>query len=245
MVGATGTSPQLVFTDQIIVEVIDCNFSDDQICLAAWTSTLGREADLANPDRKKGLINRLIADRHGSPFEHNSATFRVTAPIFVWREHHRHRAGWSYNEESGRYKQLAPHFYVPGPDRHLQQVPGSSQMAYQTMPGTRPQQHLMRGAVEATCEDAYLTYLELLENGIIREMARIVLPVNIMSTCIVTCNSRALMHFLSLRQRHDDAKFPSKPMKEINLVADGYELLLKEAAPLVHQAFVANGRVAP
>lgn len=243
MVGATGTSPQLVFTDQITVEVLDVNFSDDQVCLAAWTSTLGREADLANPERKKGLINRLMADRHGSPFEHNSATFRVTAPIFVWREHHRHRAGWSYNEESGRYKILEPHFYVPGPDRHLRQV--GKAMAYQTEPGTRPQQHLVRGALEACAEDTYLTYLELLENDIMREVARMVLPVNIMSTCICTANSRALMHFLSLRQRHDDAKFPSKPMAEINLVADGYERCLAESAPVVHQAFVAHGRVAP
>ena len=232
----------ITFTDVITVEPLSCNFSDSMVCVAARTSTAGADA---SPEVTKGLINALMRDRHGSVFEHMNATFRVTAPIFVWREHHRHRAGWSYNEESGRYKELQPVFYVPGPERHLAMVPNSKQMQYKTMPGSPQQRHLMRGAVESACEESYLIYRELLDNGIVREMARIVLPVNIMSTCITTCNARSLMHFLSLRQRYDDATFPSKPMAEINMVADGYELLLKDTAPLVHEAFVASGRVAP
>jgi thymidylate synthase (FAD) len=138
---------------------------------------------------------------------------------------------------------LDPVFYVPGPDRHITQV--GKAMEYATEPGTAPQRHLVRGAIEAASEDAYSIYAELLGAGIMREVARMVLPVNIMSTCVVTCNARSLMHFLSLRQRHDDAQFPSKPMAEINIVADGYEMCLAESAPLVHEAFVTNGRVAP
>jgi thymidylate synthase (FAD) len=232
--------PDITFTDVISVEVLSSNFSDEMVCLAARTSTAGADAD---PARTKGLINALMRDRHGTPFEHMNATFRVRAPLFVWREHHRHRAGWSYNEESGRYKVLDPVFYVPGPDRHITQV--GKAMEYATEPGTAPQRHLVRGAIEAASEDAYSIYAELLGAGIMREVARMVLPVNIMSTCVVTCNARSLMHFLSLRQRHDDAQFPSKPMAEINIVADGYEMCLAESAPLVHEAFVTNGRVAP
>lgn len=232
----------LTFTDEITVEVLSSTFSDSTVCSSARTSTAGANAD---PTETKGLINALMRERHGSPFEHMSASFKVTAPIFVWREHHRHRTGWSYSEESARYKQLDPHFYLPGRNRHLQTAPGSKKMEYKTLPGTLPQQHLVRGAIEAASEDAYLIYEELLQNGIMREVARMVLPVNIMSTCITSCNARSLMHFLSLRQRHDDATFPSKPMTEINLVADGYERLLAEEAPLVHEAFVVNGRVAP
>ena len=62
-----------------------------------------------------------MRDRHGSPFEHNSMTFYVQAPIFVFREFMRHRIA-SYNEESGRYRELRPVFYVPGPERKLTQI---------------------------------------------------------------------------------------------------------------------------
>ena len=48
-------------------------------------------------------------------------TFYVQAPIFVFREFMRHRIA-SYNEESGRYRELRPVFYVPGPERRLRQI---------------------------------------------------------------------------------------------------------------------------
>jgi thymidylate synthase (FAD) len=71
-----------------------------------------------------GLINYLMKHRHGTPFEHGSMTFYVHAPLFVWREWHRHRIGFSYNEESARYKQLDPGFYVPPRDRPMMKVDG-------------------------------------------------------------------------------------------------------------------------
>src|SRR5438045_6625791 len=64
-------------------------------------------------DRDAGLIRFLMRERHGSPFEHGYFRFVVKAPLFVVREHHRHRAGHSYNEWSGRYSKLEPEFYVP------------------------------------------------------------------------------------------------------------------------------------
>ena len=74
-----------------------------------------------------------MRDRHGSPFEHNSMTFFVRAPIFVWREHMRHRIA-SYNEESGRYRQLEPVFYVPDHRRPVVQVGKTG--AYEFLAGT-------------------------------------------------------------------------------------------------------------
>lgn len=236
----TADTTTVTLTDEIFVEVLSCDFSDARVCVAARTSTAGAGAD---DTERFGLINALMRDRHGSPFEHMSATFRVTAPLFVWREHHRHRAGWSYNEESGRYKQLDPVFYTPGPDRHLQQ--SGKTIAYNSGPGTPTQTAIVSDAVRKSSESAYRAYETMLDAGVMREVARMVLPVNIMSTCVVTCNARSLMHFLSLRQRHDDARFPSKPMAEINTVADWYEAALEGYAPLTHKAFVENGRVAP
>src|SRR2546423_3220795 len=64
-------------------------------------------------ERDEGLIRFLMRDRHGSPFEHGYFRFIVKPPLFVVREHHRHRAGHSYNEWSGRYSKTKAAFYVP------------------------------------------------------------------------------------------------------------------------------------
>ena len=103
----------VIFRSYVTVELVRANASDQDVLFAARVSTQGEqslEAATANKDaetdkRDRGLINYLMRDRHGSPFEHNSMTFYVQAPIFVFREFMRHRIA-SYNEESGRYKEL-------------------------------------------------------------------------------------------------------------------------------------------
>ena len=124
-------------------------------------------------------------------------TFFVQGPIFMWREHFRHRVA-SYNEESGRYKVLEPTFYVPGPERKLVQVgkPG----AYEFLEGTAEQHELVEAETEAACRAAYAAYSSMLDAGVAREVARIVLPLTIYSSAYVTMNARALMNFLSLRR---------------------------------------------
>src|ERR1700732_4314125 len=84
------------------------------------TETMAYETTAVTPVLDKGhlardadLLRFLIRENHGSPFEHGSFRFIVKAPIFVVREHHRHRAGHSYNEWSGRYSKLEAEFYVP------------------------------------------------------------------------------------------------------------------------------------
>ena len=103
------------------VDLIRSQMDDLYVVEAARVSVKGADAAEATQGAA-GLIDYLMKSRHGSPFEHNSATWRISAPIFVWREFMRHRIGTSYNEESGRYKQLDPVFYVPAGDRALIQV---------------------------------------------------------------------------------------------------------------------------
>ncbi len=102
------------------VELVDFSGSDELICKAARVSTLG--AASIDSSESKGLIKFLMSNRHGSPFEHSLMMFRISAPIFVWREFMRHRIGFSYNEQSGRYMQLDPVFYIPNGMRPLIQV---------------------------------------------------------------------------------------------------------------------------
>jgi thymidylate synthase (FAD) len=195
------------------------------------------------PGRSKGLINYLMRDRHGSPFEHNSMTFFVSAPIFVMREFMRHRVGWSYNEESGRYRQLEPVFYVPGADRKLVQQgrPGK----YEFVEGSAEQQETVTRTMTESYQEAYRAYQEMLAAGVAREVARAVLPVGLFSSMYATCNARSLMHFLGLRTKHELARVPSFPQREIEMVAERMEQEWAKLMPLTYEAFNGNGRVAP
>jgi len=244
----TETAAEITFRSDVTVELVRHSASDSDVLFAARVSTLGEQTleSAANKDeateRDRGLINYLMRDRHGSPFEHNSLTFYVQAPIFVFREFMRHRIA-SYNEESGRYRELRPVFYVPGPERKLVQVgkPG----AYEFEDGTSEQYELTRSEVEAVCRDAYASYQRMLEAGVAREVARVVLPVTLYSSMYVTMNSRSLMNFLSLRTKREGTFFPSFPQREIEMVADKMEQFWAPLMPMTAEAFTKNGRVAP
>jgi thymidylate synthase (FAD) len=93
-------TPPPRFRSDISVELVKANAQDSDVVWAARVSTAGEmslEARDEDPERSAGLIRYLMRDRHGSPFEHTSMTFLVSAPIFVFREFMRHRVGWSYN----------------------------------------------------------------------------------------------------------------------------------------------------
>jgi len=231
------------FSSDMTVELVKHSASDDDVAFAARVSTLGERAkDSSDPQSLEGLINFLMRERHGSPFEHSIFTFYVKAPIFVWREHMRHRIA-SYNEESGRYRVLEPEFYVPSRDRKLLQFGKAGQ--YDFKDGNDNQHYLVNKNFTDVCIHAYRAYCEMLEFDVAKEVAREILPLNIYSSAYVTMNARALMNFLSLRTKSDDSKYPSYPQFEISQVADQYEAIFAELMPLTHDAFVKNGRVAP
>lgn len=228
----------ITFRTDVTVELVQAMASDEAVVMAARVSS-GTESD---PDRNAGLVNYLMRDRHGSPFEHNAFTFRIEAPIFVFREFMRHRIA-SYNEESGRYKQLDPVFYVPAPARNLVQV--GKVGAYEFVPGDVGLTIKAQKAMIDNATDAYGKYLMMIDNGIAREVARMVLPLNIYSSMYVTLNARSLMNFLSLRTKDESSTYPSFPQREIEMVAEKMEEFFAEKMPLTHESFKKNGRVSP
>ncbi|PBC85419.1 thymidylate synthase (FAD) [Streptomyces sp. 2224.1] len=239
-------SAAVSFRSEVTVELVKHSAADSDVLWAARVSTAGEQSleELQkDPERSKGLINYLMRDRHGSPFEHNSMTFFISAPIFVFREFMRHRVGWSYNEESGRYRQLEPVFYVPGESRKLVQQgrPGK----YEFVEGTQAQHELTGRVMEDSYRRAYEAYQEMLAAGVAREVARAVLPVGLFSSMYATCNARSLMHFLGLRTQHEQAKVPSFPQREIEMVGELMEAHWAKLMPLTYGAFNANGRIAP
>lgn len=241
---------EMQFKSTVDVSLVQSMGGDYMVVAAAKVSTNGPAAmEFAKPDKAEenaGLINYLVKMRHGTPFEHSALTFFVHAPIFVWREWHRHRIGFSYNEESGRYKQLEPIFYLPDRERPMMKVDGWK-------PGrprfTRCEDESTFKAITRNLtvgyEQSYRLYLDNLALGIDPGLARDCLPVGIYSGCWVTCNPRSLMSFLSLRINAEDAMFVSYPLWEIQMAAEAAERMFQMGWPITHAAFIENRRVAP
>jgi thymidylate synthase (FAD) len=236
---------EINFRDDMTVELVKASASDSDVIWAARVSTAGENSlDDVDGDtsRSEGLINYLARERHGSPFEHTSMTFFVSAPIFVFREFMRHRIA-SYNEESGRYRELRPNFYIPSKERKLIQIGKAG--AYTFVDGTPEQYELTVNAIKESCIVAYAQYQKMLDAGIAREVARAVLPVTLYSSMYVTMNARALMNFLSLRTSREGSHFPSYPQREIEMVAEKMEAYFADLMPITYGAFQKSGRVAP
>lgn len=253
----------ITFRSDFTTDLVDQMGDDDSVLRSMLVSTLkdGQVADMTD-SAKRGRINFLMKGRHGTPFEHNALTFRSEAPIFVYREWHRHRIGVSINEQSGRYTEFLPFFYVPPINRPLVQKgkPG----AYIYVEGDASQYAWLMQDMEYNAKVQWASYQERLENDIALEVARMSLGVNIYSSMYWTCNARSMMSFLSLRTREeaklsphptDDncmvvnpdggAMFPSKPMWEIEACARAMEQTFATAFPLTYEAFVEHGRVSP
>jgi thymidylate synthase (FAD) len=212
---------------------LDAALASDLAVVNAARVSFNTEADEMT-EREEGLIRFLIRERHGSPFEHGYFRFLVKAPIFVVREHHRHRAGHSYNEWSGRYSKLEAEFYVPDYVRRQTGKPG----AYTFEPVDETTREAARREIDEAARRAFESYERLLEEGVAKEVARTVLPLATYTKYYWSCNPRSLMHFCSLRN-HESAQY------EIREYAAAAESFLAELMPVTHAAFLANGRTAP
>jgi thymidylate synthase (FAD) len=170
-----------------------------------------------------------------TPFEHNAFRFHVRAPLFVAREWFRHRVG-SFNEFSMRYAKASDEFYVPAPEDVRSQVgkPGS----YSFEPVEPELAANTREQLQAVYDAAYTVYNRLVEQGVARELARLVMPMGAYTEFYWTVNARSLMNFVSLRAAET-------AQREIRRYAEACERFLAEQMPITHSAFVENGRVAP
>lgn len=215
------------FVNKSTVRLIKHNASDEDVAHAAWVSNFGTGAvDRDTTDVSK-LINFLYTNKHMSPFEHGSFTFFIDTPIFVAREFMRHRT-FSYNETSGRYKELEPRFYLPSNDRPIYQQGKIGN--YSFAPGEDAMYREIRRVQEKSIRESWRAYKDLLSAGIAKEVARNTLPVATMTQFYATCNPRNLMQFLTLR--NDDPA-----LYEIRAVAVEMEKIFAEAMPLTYASY--------
>lgn len=224
------------------VKLREAMASDRGVVEAAKVSTTDCGEYVSDWSNTAGLIDFLMKNRHGTPFEHNMFKFYIECPIFVAREFFRHRMA-SYNEESGRYKKLKGVFWVPDPARGLIQEgkPGH----YIMKPGTKELYDATVASLTRSAEFCYKEYEYLLDLGVCREVARANLTVAVYTSFYVTMNARGLMNFLSLRIDDVDNAYETKPQYEIQQVALDMQDVFSKYMPITFNAFDKRGRVAP
>lgn len=155
-------------------------------------------------DHKLGdekLLRYLWGHRHHTPFEMAGAIFEVQAPIFVFREWHRHRTQ-SFNELSARYTPLPDVNYVPTVERLMLNAGGTNKQAG-TVSGAATLDARVADNFRKELERQYRAAEELyqwaLSNGVPKELARVHLPVGRYSRMRASANLRNWLGFLSLR----------------------------------------------
>src|SRR5436853_3027337 len=157
--------------DHGFVRLDDCMADDLSVVNAARVSFARRKEAMDESD--EGLIRFLLRDKHGTPFEHNAFRFHVRAPLFVAREWFRHRVG-SFNEFSMRYAKASDEFYVPEPEDVRSQVGKPGAYSFESVEPDLAEQ--TREELQAVYDAAYETYTRLVEQGVARELARLVMP---------------------------------------------------------------------
>lgn len=216
------------------IRLVDFMGSDLSVVRSARVSY---DAEWRAGEDEKGdgkLIRYLWAHAHTTPFEAVTMTFEVKAPIFVFRQWHRHRTQ-SYNELSARYRELPADFFVPEIEdlmvvQSKDNKQGRTDMTAEKIRGMLYQRTIERIAFVDQCERAFTLYQSLLESDWPRETARSILPVGTYSHMFCTMNLLNAFRFMTLR-------LDPHAQKEIRVYADGMLKLLKPIYPVCCKAF--------
>lgn len=214
--------------DHGFVRLVDSMGSDLSVVRAARVSYDAAWRAGEDEGSDKRLIGFLWCNHHTTPFEAVTFTFEVKAPIFVFRQWHRHRT-WSYNELSARYRELPAEYYLPDPSIVGQQATKNKQ-GREASPASIDARTAQVRWIKDHCEQSFFLYRRLLEQGWPRELARSVLPVNTYSHMFATVNLLNLMKFLTLR-------CDSHAQHEIRVYADAMRDLARQVAPACIEAW--------
>lgn len=215
--------------DHGLVRLVDHMGSDLSIVRSARVSYDADWRAGEDEGSDKRLINYLMRNRHTTPFESVTLTFEVKAPIFVFRQWHRHRT-FSYNEVSARYTSLPAEYYVPEVDQITTQSTSNKQMRTDEQ---HPIASAMQELIRTQSRQAHEVYHVLIKKGCPRELARSVLPVNTYSHMFATVNLHNLFAFIRLRI-HSHAQY------EIRVYAEAMLKLVEPIVPVAVAAFRAS-----
>lgn len=214
------------------VSLVDSMGTDITVVNSARVS-FGVEKDaLDKKDRK--LIRYLIGHRHTSTLEHNLITFKFCVPLFVRSQHHRHRT-WSYNEISRRYTSKDMQFYLPKTFRTQhksnRQASNSGDLIDPTITPRFADTYIKTSdAIAAFKDHSVDLFNHMLDKGVCREQARMVLPQNLYTEYYGTVNLNNLLKFIDLRT-HEGAQW------EIQKVAEACLDIATELFPVTVNAY--------
>ena len=204
-----------------LVRLVDHMGSDLSVVRSARVSYDAEWRAGADEGKDAKLIDYLVRNHHTSPLECVQFTFEVKAPIFVFRQWHRHRT-WSFNEVSARYSELPEEFYVPEVSQITTQSASNKQMRTSEV---HPQAAYFQKLMTEQCESIFKTYRFMLSQGVPRELARGILPVNTYSHMFATVDLHNLAHFLRLRL-HEHSQY------EIRVYAQAMLDLIEPLVPV-------------
>lgn len=185
--------------DDGYVKLIETWGSDERFIEAARMSTA---KGFEGWDKDEKLLAYLWNNKHSTPFEMGGMIIEVKAPIFVFREWHRHRTQ-SFNEMSARYIPLPDENYVPSVDRLMtgagsattnKQAQGSGRIL------TTEEAVWWRQQLCELYAQAQAVYEAGIELGIPKELARLPVPVARYSRMRAGANLRNWLAFLTLRK---------------------------------------------
>lgn len=230
-------SKVFLYNDNIgFCELLDYMGEDLDIVNSARVSFDVSHTKLEERDVK--LIKYLYRNKHTSPFEHCTIKFSCKVPLFVARQHMRHRT-WSYNEVSRRYTNVNLEFYTPKEFRP--QAETNRQASIHDGMMTNPVVNTISGSTQdwiTRADEALLShtrksvklYNTFLDKGICREQARMVLPQNMYCNYIATANLLNVLKFIGLRNK-PDAQW------EIKVLAEQMGKFVEDLFPIAWEAF--------
>ena len=210
--------------DKGFVRLVDSMGGDNAIVQSARVS-YGKGTSKVSQDR--GLIRYLMRHRHTTPFEMVEFKFHCKMPIFVARQWVRHRTA-NINEYSLRYSEARDEFYIPDPD----QIEHQSALNKQGRAG-EVSNELKNKVIQyfnEISDRSFEIYSELNREGVARELARAILPVNLYTEWYWKNDLHNLLHFVGLRS-DSHAQF------EIRVFSDAMASYIKKVAPHAWEAY--------
>lgn len=213
------------------------SMGDDAAIVQAARVSYGDGTKSVNEDR--GLIRYLLRNQHSTPFEMVEFKFHLKMPIFVMRQHVRHRMA-SINEYSGRYSVMTDEFYIPEHSRLQAQSSINKQGSGHQLEGQELE--MAFNTIQRVSAENYLDYLSLINNeegrnynlgerqGLARELARMVLPLNNYTELYWKIDLKNLFHYLNLRA-------DSHAQQEIQQLADLIATHVRRICPTAWEAF--------
>lgn len=174
------------------VDYVDHLGGDINVVNAARVS-FAKEVKEFDLEKDSKLINYLAKHNHFTPLAHTSVTIRVKAPIFMARQFVKHQIGLVWNEESRRYIDDEPEFYIP------KELRGRPVNAKQGSNGVLERYELFTDMMVAESSRCLDLYKRLLEGKVAPEQARMVLPQNTMTNWVWTGSLVAFARVVKLR----------------------------------------------